>query len=351
MPSPFESARHGRRLAAAVDAFAQVPLLRTGLRLGLFEALRQPHAPDELAHRLGLEPDLVAAWARMLHAQGWLQRKGEAYRIAPPMAWLLDAPESASLQALLDLAVETMAPSLGALPELLKGGERPPFGEHGEAPRVAAITRLVEPRALRALEKIPGVRRARRVLDIGCGQGTYLARFLTHYRDARGLGIELDPEVAEEARRRLAEADVTRRGEIHVGDFLVAELPGGHFDLVLLNHNLHYFAPAQRPALLRRARERLAPGGALAIQTLVMSEGLLPGLMGLRAGAALFDLLQRAHRNLHGLPELDEVHRLLEEAGFARTGEVSVLPGGAVRYVWGSDEAEGDEARRGAGPG
>ncbi|RIL02591.1 MAG: hypothetical protein DCC71_16225 [Proteobacteria bacterium] len=336
MTSIFEAARHGRALAQALDAFAVVPLLRTGMRLGLFEALRTPLAAEALAERLGLAPDLVSAWARNLHAQGWLGKKGDAYRLAPATAWLLDAPEAASLQALLDHAVDTMASSLGALPDLLKGAERPVFGRGDEARRMAAITRLVEPRALRVLEQIPGARHPQRVLDVGCGRGDYLAGLLERYRDAMGLGIEIEPAVAEEARRRLAEADVTRRAEILVGDFRTMELPRGTFDLVLFNHNLHYFAPAERALLLRRAKSRLVDGGVLAVQTLVLTEGILPSLFGLQAGAALFDLLLRSHRNLHGLPEAAEVHQALRDAGFDTTGEVAVVPGGAVRFIWGA---------------
>lgn len=335
MASIFENARHGRALAHALDAFAQVPLLRTGLRLGLFEALRTPQDPQALAARLGLAPDLVAAWARNLTAQGWLSKKGETVRLAPATIWLLDAPEAQSLHALLEYAVETMADRLGALPEMMKGAERPPFGSSDEARRMAAITRLVEPRALRALESIPGGRRPERVLDIGCGRGDYLAELLTRYRDAMGLGIEIDPGVAEQARRRLAEADVTRRAEVLVGDFRTMELPRGQFDLILLNHNFHYFAPAERPALLRRAKARLSESGVLAVQTLVLTEGILPSLLGLQAGAALFDLLLRTHGNLYGLPSSSEVQQALREAGFASVGEVAIVPGGAVRFVWG----------------
>ena len=43
MASIFENARHGRALAQALDAFAQVPLLRTGLAELVAEALvREP---------------------------------------------------------------------------------------------------------------------------------------------------------------------------------------------------------------------------------------------------------------------------------------------------------------------
>lgn len=337
LPSIFESARYARTLAGAVDAFAVVPLLRAGLSLGLADALRTPQEPAALASRLGLEADLVAAWARMLHAQGWLNRRGDSYELAGPFQWLLDTPESSSIGALLDQAVETIGPQLAALPELMKGAERPVFGDREDALRMAAITRLFEPRALRALTKIPGVRHPHRILDIGCGQGHYLADLLTRFRDALGVGIELDPRVAEEARRRLAEADVTRRAEIRVGDFLSAEPPPGRFDLILLNHNLHYFAPSQRVALLRRARGLLDERGVVAVQTLVLTEGLLPSLLGLQGGAALFDLALRTHANLHGLPAVAALHEALREAGFAQTGEVPILAGGAVRFVWGSN--------------
>ena len=348
MASIFENARHGRALAQALDAFAQVPLLRTGLRLGLFEALRSPQDAKSLADRLGLAPDLVAAWARNLQAQGWLQKagrsaadpdRGEVYRLAAGTVWLLDAPEAQSLHALIEYAVDAMAGRLGALPDLMKGAERPTFGSGDEARRMASITRLLEPRALRALESIPGARHPQRVLDIGCGRGDYLAEMLTRYRDAIGLGIEIDAGVAEQARRRLAEADVTRRAEVLVGDFRTMEVPRGNFDLILMNHNLHYFAPAERPALLRRAKGRLNEGGVLAVQTLVLTEGILPSVLGLQAGAALFDLLLRAHSNLHGLPSAQAVHHALRDAGFVSTGELSVMPGGAVRFVWGGTSA------------
>jgi len=114
------------------------------------------------------------------------------------------------------------------------------------------------------------------------------------------------------------------------------ELPRGTFDLVLLNHNFHYFAAGERVALLRRARSRLVETGVLAVQTLVLTEGILPSLFGLSSGAALFDLVLRTHRNLHGLPEAEDVHAALREAGFATTGETAVVPGGAVRFIWGS---------------
>jgi cyclopropane fatty-acyl-phospholipid synthase-like methyltransferase len=195
----------------------------------------------------------------------------------------------------------------------------------------------MERRALDVLARIPAARRARRVLDIGCGQATYLAGLLTRYRDAHGLGVERDPSVADAARRVLREAEVSRRAEVRVGDFNTLALNTGSYDLALLNNNLHYFAPEERVALFRRIREHLRPGGVLAIQTAVVRESRLSRALGSAGLVATFDLFLRAHRNLHGLPEPAEVEAQLREAGFEGVHEAAVSPDGVAVYLWACD--------------
>jgi SAM-dependent methyltransferase len=333
--SRLQELRHARRLAATLDGLARVHLLKTGVHLGLFEALREARGAAELADRLGLAADLVAAWLRAAHAQGLVQERGERYRIGAFVTWLLDAPQATTLHALLDQAADGYGPLLASLPELLKGAERPEFGSSSEAVRVAAITRLVEKPALRALASVPGARSARRVLDVGCGFGSYLAGLLERYRDCQGIGIELDPGVAEEARRTLREAQVSRRAEIRVGDFMTMELPKGTFDLVLVNHGLHYFPPPERTALLRRARGRLSEGGTLAIQTAALPRGPVARAMGTASWIATADLYLRAHRNLYGLPDPEQLRAMLVECGFRETGIVPIASGRSLTYVWG----------------
>ncbi len=325
---------HFRQFSATLGAFARVHLLRTGVGLGLFEALRRPQTSSELAGRLGLAQDLVAAWLRAADAQGLVDRRGEVYSLGAAARWLLDSPDAEALHAMLDQAVLSWHPRFESLPALMKGAERPLHGTAGESARAAAASRVIEARAFEALTRVPQAKSARRVLDVGCGYGAYLAGFLTRYRDAHGLGVELDPEVAEEARRLLREAEVSRRGEVRAGDFMTMALPQGSFDLAMLNNNIYYFPPTQHPALFRRVLAKLAPGGVLAIQTPVPSSALASRLLGTASAGAVFDLFLRAHQNLYGLPEAATLHATLREAGFVETGEVSVVPGGATRYFW-----------------
>ena len=72
----------------------------------------------------------------------------------------------------------------------------------------------------------------------------------------------------------------------------------------------------------------------LAIQTPVLQEGALARLTGMAATAALFDLFLHCHGNLSGLPDPTDLQVRLRAAGFAQVGSVSIVPGGALRYVW-----------------
>lgn len=329
----LDALRHRRRMAHVLESHAQVYLLRTGLALGLFEALRTPRGERELAERLALAPDLVGAWLRAAHAQGLLRLDGERYALDEFARALLDGGEA--YHAMLEQAAHSVGPVLDRLPELLKGSERPAFGTPEEAARAATTWRVVADRALAALAQVPGAAEARRVLDIGCGHGAYLVGWLGRHRDAHGVGIEIDAAVAEEARRHVREADVARRCEIRVGDFMNMELPPGTFDLVLLNNNLHYFAPGEHPALFRRVLERITAGGVLAIQSPVVSVNRVSRFLGTASASALLDLMLRSHRNLHGLPDPAAVESDLRAAGFADTGQLPVIPGGTAVYVWG----------------
>jgi SAM-dependent methyltransferase len=334
MKSKLDQLRQFRRLGGIIQAHMRLPLLRIGLRKGLFEELRSPLTADELAERLALAPDLVASWLRASEAHRLVRCREGRYQIGSLVRWLLDAEQAPAIRAILDQAALTYAPRLDEIPELMEDARRPEFGAPAETLRTAAASRLLERRALAALARVPGVRAARRVLDIGCGHGTYLAGFLSHYRDANGLGIEMDSAVAEEARRTLRQAEVSRRGEIRVGDFMTMDLAEGSYDLVMLNNNLYYFSPEQRKALFARALGSLAGHGVFALQTPIATAGRITRALGGDQSTATFDLFLRAHRNLHGLPDPEELFADLRRTGFEEMGQISIVPGGSLRYLW-----------------
>jgi SAM-dependent methyltransferase len=329
----FDELRNAAALAALVRAEARAALLRSGLRSGLLAALRDWTSADALAAAQGLDKPLCRAWLAALEAHALIERDGERFRAAGLARWLLESASADAASAALEQSAYAYAPVLTHLPELMQSEQRPVWGTREDALRVARASRLGERRAFAALRRIPGAKKARRILDVGCGEAHVLARFLARFRDALGTGVELHPGVAERALETLETAHVQRRAEIRVGDFFSAELPRA-FDLALLGNNLHYFEEARWPALFARIAEHLVPGGLLAIQTPVLVDGWLARRSGMRATLATFDLFLRAHGNLSGLPDPERLEAALRGAGFAEIGSEAILPGGGLRYVW-----------------
>lgn len=109
--------------------------------------------------------------------------------------------------------------------------------------------RRARQKAVTRLHPTPG-----RVLDVGCGRGVMLAGLR-----AAGwivVGTEVDEAVAHSARQALGE-------QIRVGDIAGMELAEAPFDVITFWHVLEHLAdPA---AVLKRARELLAPGGAVIV--------------------------------------------------------------------------------------
>jgi demethylspheroidene O-methyltransferase len=107
------------------------------------------------------------------------------------------------------------------------------------------------------------VRRHRCLLDVGGGEGAFLAAVA---RRAPGLRLMLFdlPPVASRAHQHLKDVGLADRVAIHSGDFLRDSLPEGA-DLASLVRVVHDHDDAGAVRLLRAVREALTPGGALLI--------------------------------------------------------------------------------------
>ena len=106
----------------------------------------------------------------------------------------------------------------------------------------------------------------RTVLDAGCGTGR-VARELAR-RGVEVVGVDIDPEMLEEAVRRAPDLDWRHH------DAALIDL-GRTFDVVLMAGNLMIFvAPGREPAVVRNMARHLAPGGMLVAGFAVKPGGL-----------------------------------------------------------------------------
>lgn len=113
---------------------------------------------------------------------------------------------------------------------------------------------------LSALYRNGDIKRARRVLDVGCGPGTNTA----HFANVDYLGIDINPKYIEYARNRFGRefivADVT--------DYEIAGRRG--FDFILVNSLLHHLDTAAARTLLRHLSRLLAPAGHVHVLDMVL---------------------------------------------------------------------------------
>jgi demethylspheroidene O-methyltransferase len=148
----------------------------------------------------------------------------------------------------------------------------------------------------------------RRLLDVGGGDGTFLAAAA-----ARAPGLELVlfdlPPVADRARLRFATMGLPNRLSVIGGDFLAAPLPRGA-DVITLVRILHDHDDEPAITLLRAIRRVMPAGGALLIaEPMSGTRGAEP------AGDAYFGFYLLAMRS--GRPRAaHEIIALLKCAGF-----------------------------------
>jgi len=99
-----------------------------------------------------------------------------------------------------------------------------------------------------------------RVLDVGCGWGSFPLWAATRH-GARVLGITLSPPQAEKARQRAEEAGVDDRVEIRVMDY--RDLAGERFDAIASIGMVEHVGEEQIDVYARTLAGLLEPGGRL----------------------------------------------------------------------------------------
>ncbi len=149
------------------------------------------------------------------------------------------------------------------------------------------------------------------IADIGCGNGVFLAKYLSRYPEVRGLGLDQSAELIRFARKECV--DLGERVEFLVCDIHESDLPPAGFDLIFSGSSIYCW---RDPALaLDKLFEALKPGGRL----LLYDE--LPGRSLDQALQALF--VQKLYGL--GLPAYteDELREFIARSRFAEA-EISV---------------------------
>ncbi len=255
-------------------AFQESRVLLCGAELDLFTLLAEkPLSAAAVAAKINADQRGIAILLDALSALGYLEKSEGHYRTEPSAIPLLSAdyPESVlpvilhqgrvwqSWSQLTDIVLKKTTAGMKETGALSEGSVESFIGA------MHVIASKKAPEVVAAIE--PG--KARRLLDVGGGSGSYTLAFLAAVPEMRATLFDL-PRVIEMARKRARDAGMEDRISLVGGDFYNDPLPAGH-DLALLSAIIHQNSHQENETLYRRINDALDPGGRIIIRDYVMS--------------------------------------------------------------------------------
>ena len=274
-----------------------------------FERLAATYCKDEKAR------EALTAWLQVgvrlrlldLTARGYaLKGLARALSLPPNDATLALAQEAAGLHY--KLIMDT--------PRKLRDGELWTLDDQ-DGELIARSSRALEAFQTEAIDRTFTAAGAVRLLEIGCGSGYYIRYAATRNPSLTAIGLELQPDVAELARRNIAQWNLQDRVAIETGDIRTRKCEPD-FDIATLYNNIYYFPVGARVALLAHVRRCLRPGGFLLLTT--CCQGGNPSI-------EVLNLWGAATEGGGRLPGVDEMTSQLKEAGFEDIEAMSLIPG------------------------
>ena len=322
----FIARRRARALFDLCAGFVYSQVLAAFVQLRLCDHLADgPRSVETLARLTDLTPEAATRLLRATASLGLVRpMPGERYALDDLGASMIGNPSVAAFiahhallyddlrdpVALLRGQTQTRLsqfwPYAGDRPETASNAPAPPEGYAGYSALMAQSQALM---AEDILEAWP-MTRHRRLLDVGGGEGVFIAQAAA---SAPNLQLQLFdlPPVAARAQEALARRGLANRVECIGGSFLRDPLPRGA-DIISLVRIVHDHDDESALALLRAVHAALPSGGTLLIaEPMAGTPGAEP------IGDAYFGFyLLAMGRGRARRP--DELKQLLEAAGFAQ---------------------------------
>jgi SAM-dependent methyltransferase len=305
--------------------FVRIHFLHASIECGLFEALQTPASRDQLIDRLGVKREqLFDSLLNLGCSLKELKLESGLYRVVGKRSSALSNVQGDPLAAAIQEYVTYHGSVYRHLAPRLRGSE---LGDYlsTSGTMIARSSRLVEPFVVGFLEGLMKQQGGLRLLEIGSGSGVYLRHAAEMNPLATGIGIDVQPEVADQASKNLQAWGVSGKFRIEVADIrrLPPELAVGTFDVITLFNNIYYFPEDERPALFRIVKTLLAPEGVLGIVSMMKGKTPL---------ATDFDLILQSTIGCTALPDLDKLKTQLQDCDFTGVETVKLLP---VEPFWG----------------
>jgi SAM-dependent methyltransferase len=295
-------------------------VLLAALELDLFTAVgNRSWTVEDLSKELNVSERGLNILCRNLAAAGVLQKKGPIYKNSRLGASALNGNHRTYRGGYLNL-IRTHWADWGRLLESVRSGlpidhDIPDGPDYRREFTWAMHHRTIEIAPAVATQVRLG--RARTLLDLGGGPGTYAMAFLEKNPTLRATICDREP--ALEVAKEIAGAHRSGRRLSYLPlDFSKEPIPGT-YDVIWYSNVLHIYSSEDNQAIFRRAFAALAPGGRFIIQDAFLHdrEGLHP------AEASLFAVSMLLFTEGGNTYSASETAKWLKAAGFM---DLKILP-------------------------
>ncbi len=263
-------------LRRLIDGYQVTQAIHVAATLGIADLLQAgPRSSDDLAATTTTHPRTLYRLLRALASVGVVHEVADRHFALTPLGACLcsDAPEPLGpWAAFVGRPYEFNA--WGHLLHSVQTGENATRHVHGMSgwdyrerhPEEGAIfdramtgnSRVLAPAALNAYD----FGRYETIVDVGGGQGAFLAAILAKHPAVHGILFD-EQHVVAGAESVLQAAGVRDRCQIIAGDFFDSVPPGG--DAYVLKVVIHDWEDAEAVAILRSCRQAIGEGGTLVV--------------------------------------------------------------------------------------
>ena len=309
----------GAVLMQMMDGIKVTQLIYVAAKLGLADLMVDgPRSSEELAAALDVHPGALYRVLRALASVGIFHEISGSRFDLTPLAEPLRSDIPGSLRAWATVCGDdwhmrmwndilySVKTGQGAFPHVHGMGAFEYFQHHPEKGAVfyEAMTNLTAQvsGAVLAAYDFSGLRR---IVDVGCGVGTFTTAILGSHPHLSATLFDIPP-VIEQARQVVGASGLAGRCDFTAGDFFQSVPAGG--DAYVLKNIIHDWNDEKAIAILRNCRESMAADGRVLIVEMVVQPGNDP------SPAKMFDITMLVAEGGQERTEAEQ-QRILQAAG------------------------------------
>lgn len=293
----------------------------------LLKALRPTLSRDEIIKKLRVErTEILDALLDVGVSIGELSCRNDLYKIKGKISKALVSDKGDGLAALIQANVTYYNSAYRNAAERMKGGELgDDLGKIGDL--VARVSKIQEPLIKKFIQHTVENRDSMNILEIGCGSGILMKNAFEANKNTVGVGIDIDSDVVEQAKKNIEKWGLSERFIVLQGDIRVTDVTDkGPFDLITMYNVLYYFEIGERHGLIKNLKSKLSPKGKIAVITTVQGHGKDPF-------SANLNLANCSLRGVTPVPELNSIKTLFKECGFNTIETTRIMPGSAFYSI------------------